>query len=489
MIPFFIFGFVCPLNLPMQASILVKYFKQVAIVLVFTTLLQPVCAQQKTLSLKAAIQTALSGYGGILAKKNLVNYYKNNVKTQRSYQLPDLSFSAQQDYGTVNSQSGPSYAYRGLNVSSSGPYSAKQNWNAGFGALYLANINWDIFAFGRVRNLVRISGRQLEQAQADLDQEEFQDEIKVASGYLNLLASVQLAKAQESNLRRATAIQNVVRSRVLAGLNPGVDSALAGAQVSSARIDLTNALENQAEQSGNLATAMGSDTRNYDLDTIFIKKIPAQVDSATAATLSPDHPVLLYYQKGIRINDVQVKYLRSLQYPTLSLFSVFQEKASGFSSSYTNQNLNAYTSNYFKGVDPMVGNYLIGVGVIWNITNIFRTGHQVDAQKAAGAALQNSYDQVQNQLNNQLILSAQRIKNAWRNYKEAPVELKAAQDAYLQKSVLYTNGLATIVDLSTALYALNRAETDQEIAYNNIWQALLYRAAARGDFRAFYNLL
>ncbi|MDP4255187.1 MAG: TolC family protein, partial [Bacteroidota bacterium] len=97
------------------------------------------------------------------------------------------------------------------------------------------------------------------------------------------------------------------------------------------------------------------------------------------------------------------------------------------------------------------------------------------------------YTVVDQQLNAQLALAEKKIRNALDNYVEAPVQVRAARDAYTQKSVLYKNGLATIVDVTTALFTLNRAETDRDIAYNNVWQALLYRAAASGDFGLFYN--
>jgi outer membrane protein TolC len=84
-------------------------------------------------------------------------------------------------------------------------------------------------------------------------------------------------------------------------------------------------------------------------------------------------------------------------------------------------------------------------------------------------------------------LSETRIKNALDNYREAPIGVKAASDAYLQKSVLYKNGLATIVDVTTALFELNRAETDRDIAFTNVWQALLFKAASGGDFGLFIN--
>jgi len=55
----------------------------------------------------------------------------------------------------------------------------------------------------------------------------------------------------------------------------------------------------------------------------------------------------------------------------------------------------------------------------------------------------------------------------------------------LQKTVLYKNGLTNIVDVQQALYNLNRAETDMSVAYINVWQALLLKAAASGDFDLF----
>ena len=86
-----------------------------------------------------------------------------------------------------------------------------------------------------------------------------------------------------------------------------------------------------------------------------------------------------------------------------------------------------------------------------------------------------------------MVLAGQKIENALQNYREVPVEVRAASAAYLQKSVLYKNGLSNIIDLTQALYALNRAETNRDIAFSNVWQALLYKAAATGDFGIFLN--
>jgi len=52
---------------------------------------------------------------------------------------------------------------------------------------------------------------------------------------------------------------------------------------------------------------------------------------------------------------------------------------------------------------------------------------------------------------------------------------------------LYKNGLANIVDFTQALFELNRAEVDKYITSNNVWQAILFKAAATGDFGIFIN--
>ena len=71
--------------------------------------------------------------------------------------------------------------------------------------------------------------------------------------------------------------------------------------------------------------------------------------------------------------------------------------------------------------------------------------------------------------------------------KESPIRVKAATEAYQQHLALYKNGLTTIADLTQSFYSLNRAETDNEIAIINVWQALLLKASSVGDINLFTN--
>jgi len=448
--------------------------------------LLPAASQGQVLSMPEAIQTALTNYGTIKAKSNYVKTSEALVKAASVDYLPSLNLAAQQAYGTAMGQFGPVIVNGGLGSASSGPTFSTQNWNAAFGGLYLANINWDFFTFGRVRGKVRVAQSEVQRETSDLEQEKFQHEVRVAGAYLNLLAAQRLKLSQQRNLDRAIALRNVVVARALNGLNAGVDSSQANAEVSSAKIDLTNAINYEEVQANYLSQLMGIPARGFVLDTVFINRIPAALYDSSAFR-EETHPILKYYQTRINLSKEQEKYFDRFKYPALTLSGVFQGRASGFGNNYSETNPGAITHNYWDGVNPSRTNYLVGVGVTWGLTNIKRVNEQVAAQQWTSKGLQNEYELVNQQIRAQIDLANQRMKNAVANYTEAPVQMKAASDAYLQKSVLYKNGLTNIVDVTQSLFILNRAETDRDISVNNVWQALLLKAAATGDFSLFMN--
>lgn len=454
--------------------------------LLSSLMITAVAADAQTLNMKEAISTAVKNYGTIKAKADYVEASKQGVIQSKRDYLPNFSLSAQQDYGTVNGQNGPLAALNGLNVASSGPTLAQQNWNAAFGALYLSNVNWDFFTFGRIKEKINVSKEILKRDENDLTQEIFQHEVRVSGAYLNLLAAQRLTKSQQKNLERAIVFKNNAVARAYNGLIAGVDSSLAVAEVSSAKIALTKAKDLEQEQANRLGVLLGVTATDFKLDTSSINHVPQALMLSDTTVNFAEHPILKYYKNRVDVSNQQMNYYKKLAYPTFSFIGVLQGRGSGFSSAYgTNQS--AYTHNYGDGINPTRGNYLFGVGLTWNLTTILRNSPQVKSQRYVTSGLQNEYELVDQQLHAQMALAETKIKNALDNYNEAPVQVKAATQAYLQKSTLYKNGLTTIVDLTQALYALNRAETDRDIAYTNVWQALLLKSAAMGDYNLFIN--
>ncbi|MGK6350702.1 TolC family protein [Parapedobacter sp. DT-150] len=445
-------------------------------------------AQQQPLSIKQAIQTAIDHYGSIKAKAAYADAADASVLQAKRNYLPNVSLSAQQVYGTVNGQNGPSYGFGGLGVSSSGLPLPEQNWNAAFGALYVGNINWEVFAFGRARERIRTAEAAARRDQQDYQQELFQHQVKVAAAYLNLLAAQRLTASYRKNLARADTFRQVTVTRALNGLIAGVDSSQANAEVSSAHIALVTALDREQEQANRLAVLMGVASTAFQLDSFFITRIPQALGIPAGDSARSQHPELQWYQSRVDFSDRQEQYLKTLRFPAVSLVGVLQTRASGFSSNYA-QDQQAYTQHYWDGVNPTRSNYLLGLAITWNITQVSRIAAQVKSQRFISTGLQEEYQLADQQLSAQLQLADAKIANALENYREAPMQVRAAVEAYQQRSVLYKNGLADLVDVTQALYALVRAETDRDIAYNNVWQAFLLKAAAAGDFGLFMNEL
>jgi len=440
--------------------------------------------QAQVLTLKDAVDKGIANYESIKAKDNYARASQALVTEAKKEALPNLVLSAQQDYGTINGQNGPAYGLGGFGVASSGAAFSTQNWNAAFGGLYLANINWDFFTFGRVKERINTAASIAARDIADREQEIFQQKVKIAAAYLNLIAAQRITRSQQNNLNRADTFKLVVTTRAKNGLIAGVDSSLANAEVSNAKLALIRAKDAEQERANQLAVLMGIPPQDFILDTLFITQIPAALaDTAAAPSI---HPLLQYYQSRISTSRQQAKYLNTFKYPTFSLFGIIQTRGSGFASNYL-VDQSDYTHGYWDGIKPVRTNYLLGVGVTWNITSLTRVHEQVKAQDFITKGLTNEYNLIDQQIKAQQALAVTKISNAISSYLEAPVQIKAASDAYLQKTVLYKNGLSNIVDVTQTLYTLNRAETDRDVAYSNVWQALLLKAAAAGNFSVFIN--
>lgn len=439
----------------------------------------------QTLTLKEAIKTGLENYGSVKAKNSYSRASQETVKQARRDYLPNLNLSAQQDYGTVNGQNGPLYGFGGLGVASSGLPLPEQNWNAAFGALYLVNMNWDFFTFGKAQEKINLAKADVQVKEKDLNQEKFQLQIKISSAYLNLLASQRLLISQQKNLSRAEVFKKTAVARVKNGLLAGVDSTLAAAEVSKAKIALNLARNFVKEQNNKLVDLMGTAPQDFITDTLFVNQIPKQLAFAEKAADSL-HPLLQWYKTKTDYSSQQTKLYKRFYYPTMSAFGILQTRASGFNSGYA-VDQHAFTQNYWDGVNPDRTNYLVGIGISWNLTTPFRMSKQVKTQKFVTEALQEEYKQADRELKSQLALADDKIKITLENYAEAPIQVNAAQRAYIQKSTLYKNGLTDLTDLTQTMFTLNRAEIDRDIINNNVWQSYLLKVAATGNFDLFTN--
>lgn len=440
--------------------------------------------QAQTIKLSDALERSVQNFEKIKAKEATVKASKENISYQKSQQLPDFTLMAQQSFGTVNAQNGPLYSYGGLGAASTSMPLQDQNWNAAFGSLYLANINWNLFTFGKIKNQIDIAKADENVADKDLEQIKFRHKVKVGAAYFNLLAAQRIKYVQEKNLDRAKVVAETTESRAKSGLIPGVDFSIAKAEVANAQSSVIKALDKELDYSKSLAVMIGEEYQRYQLDSLFTTKTPVIITD-----ILPDinhHPILEWQKSTVEKSKQQEELQSALGLPTLAAFGVVQGRGSGFDWNYVQDNT-AFSRSYSDGVGIDRSNYVVGITLSWNLTNLYRQQSKKQERKFITEALQKEYEYMNQELVAQQQLADDKLKNALQNFEETRIQKNAATDAYRQHTALYNNGLTTIVDLTQSFYTLNRAEIEYEIAQNNIWQALWIKAAAMGDLNILLN--
>jgi outer membrane protein TolC len=439
------------------------------------------------LNLTEALRIATDNYQLIKAKSKESQAAADAVKVVQKDAWPDLTLEVENAYGTLDGLNGVTSGQTGITTLTAGPVAQKQNWNAAFGALYVSDLNFNLYSFGVQRAHVAAARGQNSEAQADLAQTIFQQQVNTSLAYLDLLAAQQIRLSMEYNLQRISKLQEVILLRTLNGLNAGVDSSIANAEVSRARLSLITAQNMEQQKANHLSVEMGISPQSFQLDTFFLKHLPDPHADIKPPVLA-NHPTLQFLQSKVKTSDLLATYISRSGLPHVTLFAVAQERGSGFGTGYATNEAD-YTHDYFHGVSPIRFNYLAGIGLSWAITGFAKTRSRVAERKDLSEALNNEYELETNQLINQIVLADQQIQNALLTYREAPIQLRAASDAYDQKKALYENGLTNIVDVTQTLYLVNRAEIDKDVSVIAVWQAFLFKAATQGTLTWFLQQL
>lgn len=435
----------------------------------------------EVLTLQQAIQTSLDNYETIKSKNYQTESAKENISNSRSMLLPELKFSAQQVYGTANSVLGPQYGF-GEGMTSTSMPQESQNWDAAFGALYLVNFNWNIFSFGHLKNNIELSKSEYKLRLAELEQEKFNHQIKVAGAYFNLLAIQQVVEVQKKNVERAEVLLKTVKSLTQSGIKPAVELSISEAELAKAKISLLKSKDKEAECSTQLSVLIGSERRIFSLDDIYISNEPQNlyIDGG----FNNEHPSLLQKQSIIDISRQKTKLYNTEGLPKINLIGSVAGRGSGFGSDYMSDH-SALSHSYKDGIKISRSNYLLGIGVNWNFTSFIRNRSKVAAQRYVSKAADIDMQLTNNELKAMVDYADDKILITQNQHKESLKQVNAASESYKQYMAMYKSGLADISEVAQVMYALAAAESEEKVLSINIWQSYLLKVAGNGDIESF----
>jgi outer membrane protein TolC len=423
-------------------------------------------------SLHRAIALTLDHYPAIKAKEAQVKMGQANLTDVKHNWYPSLKLHDQVDAGTDNGIYG-SYFTLGMIPSTSGGIRPENNSTLMSGNIAMAAMQWEIYNFGAYASEQKEATQALNVQKTDLNNTSNQLTVTVIQDYLELLRLQALQKIEQDNIARNAEVVKAVTAIVLHGLKPGVDSAVAAAELSKARLNLLD-IDNRYNQVRiQMGTLTGLDTTLVRPDTVNNNKLLGLLGEQTSDSIA-GHPMLEYYNAIYNQERAAEQVIRKSHLPKLNLMATGWMR--GSSGSFND----VYDKNLWSGLGYSRYNYLLGLGITYNLTDLKRTREKVAVQQYRSEVARQQLETTRTTLNGLLLEAETDIRTSRDKLKELPVQLAAARAAARQKMALYKGGLTNIIDVVTALFVLNRAETDLVQTRDAAWKAL-FRAAYAGN--------
>lgn len=400
----------------------------------------------------------------------------------RNNWLPNLRLNYQADIGTNNNDAGPYFGF-GIVPSNSRGVRTESNTSAVLTNLGIAALDWEIYNFGAYGAQNKVANADIAVEQSKFAQSKYQLQAFTIGNYLQLMRLQDFLEIQQRNIRRNQEISRSIQSLAKSGLRPGVDTSIAEAELSKARlnyIELDNQLKKVQLQ---LSAVSGLPYQTIVPDTAAESKLIKGVAVPSLFNTDTINNPLINYYKSIYQGSLQREDLVKKQYnPKISLQAAVWGRGSSIDA---NDNFNSLSTGW--GFNR--NNYLVGIGISYNLFDLRRKQLKLRTQKAATFYAQKQLDEQKAALslnNNQADVE---LTTARQRLQEIPNQLKAANAGYRQKLSLYRSGLTDIIELNAALNILYRAETDFVQAKFAYTSALFQKAVAGNQVSSVLNLL
>lgn len=395
--------------------------------------------------------------------------------------LPNLKLNYQADIGTSNNTTGPYFGF-GIIPSSSGGIHNTSVTTALSDNLGIAALDWEVYNFGKYGAQNRVANSDVTVEQNQYAESKYDLRAFTIGNYLQLLRLQDFMGIQYRDIQRTQEILRSIMSLAKSGVRPGVDTSIAQAELSKARLNYIE-VNNQLKQVQlQLSAVSGYPYQSIVPDTTIEMTLIGQPSAYLFPADTANHPLINFYRSVYQNNLDREKLIKKMYNPAISVEAAAWDRGSSVDA-------NGQYNNLSSGYGFQRGNYLVGVGISYNLFDLRRRQLKLRTQKASTDYAYKKLQEQQQLLNISASQADVEMETALNRLKEIPNQLKAANDGYRQKLSLYRNGLTDIVELDAALNILYRAETDYMQAKYDYSNALFRKAITENQVNSILNLL
>ena len=172
----------------------------------------------------------------LITDSSAINIRQAQAVETRNNWLPNLKLNYQADIGTSNNVIGPYFGF-GIIPSSSGGVHATNVTTALSTNLGIAAFDWEIYNFGYYGAQNKVARSEINVEQSNFAQSKYQVEAYTINNYLRLISLQDYLAIQYRNIVRNQEILRSISSLTKSGVRPGVDTSIANAELSKARLN------------------------------------------------------------------------------------------------------------------------------------------------------------------------------------------------------------------------------------------------------------
>ncbi len=441
------------------------------------------CQSVPVIGLKQAVDSAIKNYPGLEVKEMQLQSADAGITDAKHQGLPSLKIHDQLDAGTANSIGG-SYFPLGIIPSTSGGIRSDNSTSLASGNIAAGYSEYELYTFGMKNARVESAKALQDESAADYQKTAYSLQYHVAQLYFNILKYNLLSVIQQKNIDRYQVLYKYIKAYTGSGIKAGVDSSVANAEVSKAKIQHIQTLATLDQLKSEFVFYTGIHIPSFDVDTSFYHlSVPVinQLEMLVAGdSVNYNNPVLKYYKSKFDYSRSQEKLIKRSYLPKIYVLGEAWTRGSSISSKDVYGDLPS-------GLNYSRYNYMLGLAFTYNVVDVLHLKDKAAIQYYQTQAVRSEMKEQEQLLFNQLHQSDIAIQAAMDKIKEIPIQLKASREAYSQKLAQYNAGTINVVELTNVAYLLYQAETNELDTKSELLNTLLQKAATNNTLNVFLN--
>jgi outer membrane protein TolC len=451
-------------------------------------------AQDKgAVTLQAIIDSARTHLPVLAQKRALINSADAQTRFVRNSFLPSAILADEVSVNSDNSLPG-SYWSMGIIPSTSGGIRATDNMQAATGNIGVLYSQYDLADFGLKKAAIQNAEANTNLTKSDLAREEYLLTWQIGKLYFMLIKNQYQLEVDSQNVKRYQDVYKVIHAVTASGIKAGADSSLALAELSKTRITYNQTLGQVRQLQQQLSYLSGIPADNIQLtrDTITLggntnasfgfsdaqNKLNQFKSAPSGVGASASTPLTDYYEKQRNLYLATENLVKKSYLPRVFLAGNIWVRGSSID----------YNNNYkslLTGLGYQRVNYMAGVTISYDLFNGVHKKDKLAVTHYQTLANDEALQQQKLSLQNISNRADEAINTAYKNLQEIPVQIKASQDSYNQKTAQYKAGIINLVDLTNASYVLYRSQTDYVQTLSDWFLANLDKVAATGNLNLF----